>query len=119
MIDSGLLFVTIWSDLLIDLSLFRGPFLNRFSRLNFLKFTTDRQGSDNKSAKLCQDLPRSAKIKRNQPNDRQAQTAKRNMPKRITKRRAQELRGRRCHAAWRLQSASGPNTPRACLRLDE
>ena len=31
------------------------------------------------------------------------------------KRRAPKMRGRRCHAAWRLQSAPGPWAPEACL----
>ena len=37
------------------------------------------------------------------------------MPKRVTKRRAPKLRGRRCHAARLLQSAPGPKAPEACL----
>ena len=56
-----------------------------------------------RSAKISKDLPRSAKIKQDQPKDRQAQTCKRHLQKQIMKRRAPKMRGRRCHAAWRLQ----------------
>ena len=42
-----------------------------------------------------------AKIKRDQPNDRQAQTAKRNMPKPIIKTLSPKIDGAACHAAWR------------------
>ena len=68
-----------------------------------------------RSAKISKDLPRSAKIKQDQPKDRQAQTCKRHLQKQIMKRRAPKMRGRRCHAAWRLQSAPGPWAPEACL----
>ena len=84
------------------------PFLDRCLRMFFLYST---QGSD----KICQDLQRSAKIKQDQPKDRQAQTCKRHLQKQIMKRRAPKMRGRRCHAAWRLQSAPGPWAPEACL----
>ena len=72
------------------------PLKNRCLRMLFLYST---QGSD----KICQDLQRSAKIKQDQPKDRQAQTCKRHLQKQIMKRRAPKMRGRRCHAAWRLQ----------------
>ena len=87
------------------------PFLDRCLRMFFLYST---QGSD----KICQDLQRSAKIKQDQPKDRQAQTCKRHLQKQIMKRRAPKMRGRRCHAAWRLQSAPGPWAPEACLTLN-
>ena len=37
------------------------------------------------SANICQDMPSSNKIERDQPNDRRAKTGKRHMPKRIKK----------------------------------
>ena len=72
------------------------PLKKQCLRMFFLYST---QGSD----KICQDLQRSAKIKQDQPKDRQAQTCKRHLQKQIMKRRAPKMRGRRCHAAWRLQ----------------
>ena len=80
----------------MDLLLFWDNILDRCLRMLFLYST---QGSD----KICQDLQRSAKIKQDQPKDRQAQTCKRHLQKQIMKRRAPKMRGRRCHAAWRLQ----------------
>ena len=67
-----IVFFAIWSDLLMDLSLCCGPFFNKFLQIIFLKFRADKQGSDKKSAKICQDLPKAGKIKRDPPNDRQA-----------------------------------------------
>ena len=80
--------------------------------------TTFLLSTDRKTDKICQDLPRSAKIKQDQPKDRQAQTCKRHLQKQIMKRQAPKVRGRRCHAAWRLQSAPGPWAPEACLTLN-
>ena len=57
----GIVFA-IWSDLLMDLTLFWGPFFNRFLQFFVLKPTADKQGSDEKSAKICQDPPRSNEI---------------------------------------------------------
>mgnify|MGYP002805218888 CR=1 FL=1 len=56
------------------------PLKNQCLRMLFLYST---QGSD----KICQDLQRSAKIKQDQPKDRQAQTCKRHLQKQIMKRR--------------------------------
>ena len=65
----------------------------------FLNLQINKQGSD----EICHDLPRSNKIKQDPPKDRQAQTCKRHLPKRSTKTPSPKMRGRRCHAAWRLQ----------------
>ena len=70
--------------------------------------TLTQRGPD----KICQ---RSAKIKQDQPKDRQAFPCKRHLPKQNTKTPSPKMRGRRCHAAWRLQSAPGPWAPEACL----
>ena len=61
-------FFAIWIELLMDLLLFWNTFFGPMFANVFLKSTKSKQGSD----KICQDLPRSNKIKQDQPKDRQA-----------------------------------------------
>ena len=85
------------------------PFGSHVSKQHF--FDLQREKTDT----ICPDLPKSAKIKQYQTKDRQACPFKHRLPKQTTKTPSPKIRGRRCHAAWRLQSGPGPKAPEACL----
>ena len=97
-----------FSTWLICLLLFGAPFLNRVLQICFFLIC---QLTGNVLNEICQDQTRSDEINQ----DRQAQTANAACRNKSRKPRAPKLTGRRCHAAWRLQSAPGSKAPEACL----